>query len=93
MQFTLSRLSASMALIAVGIAGATLPLWCTAEMFDSWPVLVQAIAVMLYPSGGALIGGGIGRLFNRPWLGCAIGFGGTVVVALIVAARVGHLIL
>ena len=69
-QFSLSRLFASVSLIAIGLV-LFVPAY---RLVYSRPMLVSYwVAVPLWLLGGAIIGAGVLTPFKKPWLGAAIG--------------------
>lgn len=81
-QFTLSRLLASTALIAVGIAGATLP-WRVSDDFDTYPSYFQAFLLAHFCISPIAVGAGIGLIFKRPFWGAWLAVAPIIAVGIV----------
>lgn len=81
MQFTLSRLLASTAIVAFGVAGAVLPWRIELRTSKELPEIVLVMIVAHFLATLVIIGCGIGVLFKRATLGAYLGFFATVMLA------------
>jgi hypothetical protein len=88
MQFTLARLLASTALIACGIAAATLPWRVSADEFPMNLLRAGALVQLSFWVSFAFIGAGVGTIFKQPWLGAFWGVLAAMFLALGSAAVV-----
>ena len=71
-QFTLKKLLTSVTMISIGIASASLPM--RESQWEHLPGELQTVFLTLFLSSPALIGGGVGVLFDRVGMGVVGGY-------------------